>query len=433
MKHKFKFIDLFSGLGGFHHALARLGGKCVFAAEKDKVLNELYKKNYPDVDSCSVAFDITQIDFKAIPQHDVLCAGFPCQPFSKAGKRKGFNDPMNGNLFNSILDVIDNQAIFPNYLILENVPNILTVQNGKFWNYITSSLNKRNYEVSWRILSPEDFGIPQGRKRVYLVASQVGLESFNWPEHENKDLDISNFLEENPLESKKLSDVKEHALELWSYFLNKIPISESITFPIWADEFGANYNFENSHPALLRNNLESDLKGSLGKPLVGVNGDYIRDNLPVYVRDGRKNIQSWKKNYIRKNRQLYLNNKSWIDNWKNELEYLPISLRKFEWNCSGETRILDDKIIQFRPSGIRVKKKNSIPTLVAMNVTQTPYFPWLGRYMTVREGLALQGLDHIDYLSSSYGQNLKAIGNAVNSEVILKISNNLLSEYEYES
>ena len=432
MKRKFRFIDLFSGLGGFHHAMVRIGGECVFAAEKDKELNELYKRNYPEVNPSNVALDITQIDYGSIPEHDVLCAGFPCQPFSKAGKRKGHKDPLNGNLFNSILDVIDNQNTPPNYLLLENVPNILTVHNGRFWNYILSSLKDRNYEVSWKILSPDDFGIPQGRKRVYLVASKNGLDKFEWPEQEDDDVDISSFLENNPSEFRELSSTKQHALELWSYFLKRISKSESISFPIWADEFGANYPFQNNHPALLKYSYDFESRGSLGKPLLDSDGSFIRDNLPFYIRDGRKTVQPWKKNFIHKNRQLYQKNKHWIDDWKDELEYLPISLRKFEWNCSSEARILNDKIIQFRPSGIRVKKKNSIPTLVAMNVTQTPYFTWLGRYMTVREGLSLQGLAHIMHLSSSHGQNLKAIGNAVNSDVVLKISNKLLIHDEYE-
>ena len=102
---KFEFIDLFAGLGGFHNALEKLGGKCVFAAEKNPYLNELYTRNYPNVEKENVALDITKVEYGSIPQHDILCAGFPCQPYSKAGKRKGMNDPVNGFLYNSILEI----------------------------------------------------------------------------------------------------------------------------------------------------------------------------------------------------------------------------------------------------------------------------------------------------------------------------------------
>jgi DNA (cytosine-5)-methyltransferase 1 len=423
---KFEFIDLFAGLGGFHKALQELGGKCVFAAEKNPHLNMLYTKNYPEVSKDMVAFDITTVDYSTIPRHDILCAGFPCQPYSKAGKRKGMKDPINGFLYNAIIDIIDSQKIPPKYILLENVPNILTLDNGRYWRKIETTLKERNYQIDWKVLSPDNYGIPQVRKRVFLVASKSGLEHFDWPKELKKEYTIDDFIEENPDSIRHLADNKEEVLELWSYFIKKVTKGRSLGFPIWAAEFGATYPHENLHP--LKYSFEElvKFKGSFGKQLQGNNGIIDRNLLPTYVRDARRPVKSWKSNYINKNRQLYLENKNWIDGWKNDLIKFPHSLQKFEWNCQDEERTLNDKIIQFRPSGVRVKSRTSIPALVAMNLTQVPYFPWLKRYMTIREGLALQGLEELKYVNESESENYRALGNAVNAKVVHKIAKNLI-------
>ena len=110
MENKFTFIDLFAGLGGFHLALKGIGGKCVFAAEKNLKLNKLYSLNFPELNPNDIVADITNINYYKISNHDVLCGGFPCQPFSKAGKRIWMQDELNGNLFNSILNIIDSSV-----------------------------------------------------------------------------------------------------------------------------------------------------------------------------------------------------------------------------------------------------------------------------------------------------------------------------------
>ncbi len=117
-KTKLKFIDLFAGLGGFHLALSDLGHKCVFASELNEELRELYVKNY----KTKIEGDINEVDINSIPAHDVLCAGFPCQPFSKAGAQLGLNDPANGNLFYKIVEILEKHK--PEYVFLENVPNL---------------------------------------------------------------------------------------------------------------------------------------------------------------------------------------------------------------------------------------------------------------------------------------------------------------------
>lgn len=108
MKTGLEFIDLFAGLGGFHIALSQLGCKCVFASELRKDLQDLYKLNFPDTPR--VEGDITKVDLASIPHHDILCAGFPCQPFSQAGKRQGFQDKGRGNMFEYICGVIEERA-----------------------------------------------------------------------------------------------------------------------------------------------------------------------------------------------------------------------------------------------------------------------------------------------------------------------------------
>ena len=421
----FNFIDLFSGLGGFHLALKSLGGKCVFAAEKNIKLNKLYSLNFPDLNLENLATDITKVDYSNIPNHDVLCAGFPCQPFSKAGKRKGMKDPLNGFLFNSILETIDAAEKKPNYLILENVPNILTLDNGLYWKKIKVSLVKRGYEIDWKVLSPHQFGIPQIRKRVFLVGSLKGLDRFVWPENLNGHKVLDDYIELNPTQKMLLTKDKEEVLDIWNYFIKKINRESPLGFPIWSHEFGATYPVD-IHPVKLDKFTLEKYKGSYGCKIDFDGGKVIQESLPSYVRDARKPIKKWKANYILKNRALYLKNKYWIDDWKIKLYKYQHSLQKFEWNCQDDEREIYNKVIQFRPSGIRVKSKESIPALVSMNLTQIPYFPWKKRYMSVNEGLSLQGLEKIQNVLDSKTDNYKALGNAVNSKLVYYISKNLI-------
>ena len=150
-----------------------------------KVRHLIIEKNFPDLSKEFVACDINKVDYANIPEYDVLCAGFPCQPFSQAGKRLGMKDPLNGTLFNSVLETIDKGKSKPRFLILENVPSILTLNDGVYWRKITRALTKRGYEIDWKILSPNKFGIPQIRRRVFLVGSLKGLTHFIWPKYKN--------------------------------------------------------------------------------------------------------------------------------------------------------------------------------------------------------------------------------------------------------
>lgn len=159
---KFTFIDLFSGIGGFRIALERNGCKCVFSSEIDKYARETYLNNFGEEPSG----DIFQITSEMIPDHDILCAGFPCQPFSIAGRRLGFEDA-RGTLFFEVARIIRDKR--PKAFILENVAGIVSHDNNKTLNTILNILNELNYSVSWKLLNAKDYGVPQNRNRWYCV------------------------------------------------------------------------------------------------------------------------------------------------------------------------------------------------------------------------------------------------------------------------
>ncbi len=133
---KLKFIDLFAGLGGFHLALHDLGHSCVFASELNSELRDLYEKNH----DTKIEGDINLVDVNKIPSHDILCAGFPCQPFSKAGARLGLEDPRNGNLFYKIVEILNRHK--PEFVFLENVANLKGHDDGNTWKVIFDELSK---------------------------------------------------------------------------------------------------------------------------------------------------------------------------------------------------------------------------------------------------------------------------------------------------
>ena len=152
-KHTYTFIDLFAGLGGFHIALESLGCKCVFTSELKEDLQQLYKLNFPN--TSRIEGDITKVDLTTIPHHDILCAGFPCQPFSQAGKRQGFSDEGRGNMFDYICAIIKERGQVndkPKFLLLENVSNLKGHDNGNTLRIIQERLNTLGYYVSGEIL-----------------------------------------------------------------------------------------------------------------------------------------------------------------------------------------------------------------------------------------------------------------------------------------
>ena len=170
----FKFIDLFAGLGGIRIPFEEYGGECVFSSEWDKYAAATYQANHGDYPTG----DITQVDPKAIPEFDLLLGGFPCQPFSHAGHKKGFEDT-RGTLFFNIAEIINTHK--PKAVFLENVKGLVGHDKGRTFQEITRILEELGYTVSSKIHNARDFGVPQNRERIYIVALRDGVV-FDFPE-----------------------------------------------------------------------------------------------------------------------------------------------------------------------------------------------------------------------------------------------------------
>jgi DNA (cytosine-5)-methyltransferase 1 len=193
----YKFIDLFSGIGGFHLALSSYGAECVFASEWDKYASNTYQKNF----GIKPYGDITKIEVEDIPYHDILCGGFPCQAFSISGKQKGFED-IRGTLFFDIARIVNHHQ--PKVLFLENVKNLLKHDNGNTLRTITETLKELNYSVFYKVLNSSHFGLPQNRERLYIVAfhNALNVDVFQFPKPINTAVCLEQILENNPGNAK---------------------------------------------------------------------------------------------------------------------------------------------------------------------------------------------------------------------------------------
>jgi len=165
----YKFIDLFAGIGGFRTGFEKNKYNCVFSSEIDEHAGEMYEANYNE----KVFKDITKINEKEIPNHDVLLAGFPCQPFSIAGEKKGFNDT-RGTLFFDIERILKEKQ--PKAIVLENVKHFKSHDNGNTLKVVLDALNKLGYTTNWKVLNAKDFGVAQNRERTIIVGSLDGIK-----------------------------------------------------------------------------------------------------------------------------------------------------------------------------------------------------------------------------------------------------------------
>ena len=383
MKNKktFKFIDLCAGIGGFHTALKELGGECVLAAEIDTYAIETYNQNY-NIDSNNNLRDLTKKD---IPDYDILCAGFPCQTFSKAGSQQGFED-IRGTIFFDIVRILTETK--PKFILLENVRNLASHNNGNTWNTIRKTLTEIGYLVPEKpfIVSPLNFGVPQSRERVFIPCIRKDIAKVEKIELEvpiKKDTTIFDILEPSVELKYSISEYEKYVIQVWEEFKQGIT-TKALGFPIWYDSFKLD-------------------RGSI------------------------KDLPQWKQDFIIKNIELYETNKTFINSWEkkfNNLEDLQPTHRKFEWQMGTEYTSIYQGIIQFRPSGIRVKKPDFFPALVAM-----VHIPIIGKYLrrlTPRECARLQSFPDTFQLLSNDKQAYKQLGNSLNVTVAKYVFENTI-------
>lgn len=171
-----KFIDLFAGLGGFRIALESLGAKCVYSNEWDEPVQKVYAENFGEIPEG----DITQVDENTIPDHDILCAGFPCQPFSISGKQRGFEDS-RGTLFFDVARIV--KAKNPKIVFMENVKNFATHDGGHTLEVVKGTMEELGYTFYQKVLNAVDYGIPQKRERIYMICfrNDLMVNSFKYP------------------------------------------------------------------------------------------------------------------------------------------------------------------------------------------------------------------------------------------------------------
>ena len=385
----FNFIDLFAGIGGFHCAMEKFSkgkAKCIMASEINADAKNTYEKYF----QMKTLGDITKITKDQIPdKFDVVCGGFPCQTFSKAGMQKGFGDP-RGTLFREIIRLSENsedRSKQPKVMILENVRNLITHDNGVTWNTIRKALEDIGYNVIKTpiVVGPKDFGIPQLRERAIILAvrkdlysGDINIDIKRKPNNSTSIYDIvDDSLSKEEYVKYRISKKEEEALDAWNAFVKGLNLG-IVGFPIWSDEF-----------------------------------DNDRD-----ISD----LPEWKQEFINKNRKLYLDNKKFIDGWMkkyNVRSFIP-TYRKFEWQVANKIHDVYDGIIQFRPSGIRVKQPTESPTLVAM--VHVPIIGKFKRRITINEAKKLQSFpNNYDFSKESSFNAYKQLGNAVNVDVIYNV------------
>ena len=383
----FKFVDLFSGIGGFHQAMTSFGGECVLASDIDKWAVKVYQDNY-HIDS---SINVRDIIAENVEDHDVLCAGFPCQTFSKAGKREGFMDKIRGTLFFEVARIL--QVKHPKYSMLENVRNLASHDGGNTYRTICETLRGLGYRIPGEplILSPHQFGVPHIRERVFIPGKYDPDHA-----HEPLELHFDNLMSKDDNSIYSILDehddnpdnaINKHVLDVlaaWDEFYHGID-RKVIGFPVWSSYFKTKT---------------------------------VDPDLPA-----------WKRDFIRKNQELYQRNKTFIDDWLKKwhnLEGFTQTERKFEWQCGENVASIWDAVIQIRPSGVRVKRPNAFQALVAL--VQTPIIGKYRRKLSVREAARLQSFPEDFNPDINPQRAYKQFGNSVNVVVVKRIFEQLIKE-----
>ena len=383
------YIDLFCGIGGFHQALDDLGAKCILACDIDKDCRINYEINY----GIKPVNDIKDIDEHSLPDFDVLCGGFPCQPFSNGGNKKTFNDK-RGGLFDEIMRIVKVKQ--PKFMFLENVKHILKVSEGKVLEYIEQQIDAHGYVLQRFQMSPHDYGVPQQRERIYFVCVRKDLYTgvpITLKVDDSVALDVVSI-------SEKQEDVDEkyylkgdllEVLEAWDEMISIFEVGETLS------------------PTIL-----------------------IHDAYRTYTEEEYENLAAWRKDYMEKNKRLLHKYHGAFATWYTKHKVL-LSKReiygKLEWQV-GKVKANDsifNYFIQFRQSGIRVKKARYFPTLVAMG--QIPIYGKEKRYITPRECARLQSFPETYQLDENDKHSYKQFGNSVNVKNVKTVIESTLTHY----
>lgn len=391
----FDFVDLFSGIGGFHAALTAVGGNAVLASEIDPAPAAVYERNWglrPEGDVTVLAADAAN----RVPAHAILAGGFPCQPFSKSGRQLGMSE-LRGRMVNEVLRILEVHK--PPVVMLENVRNIAGPRQHEVWNAVIDGLRDAGYRVpsvpavfSPHLLPVDRGGAPQIRERVYIVGTYVGRERARretdvepivtlrtrvdgWSP-QSWDLEQHLLQPEHTVtrrERYELSDDEREWVDVWNDFLRRTRDIALPGFPLWSRYW--------------------------------VDDQEVNPSAPV-----------WKQVLERKNIEFYRHNRTVIRRWlaaNPHLREFPASRQKLEWQAQDTPRDLRLCLLHFRPSGIRAKKPTYTPALVAM--AQTPVMGPRMRRLTPLEAARLQGFpDWFDFGNQRDALTYKQLGNAVN-------------------
>ncbi|GAA4116122.1 hypothetical protein GCM10022415_12980 [Knoellia locipacati] len=403
----FRYADLFAGIGGFHSMLDHAGGRCVYVSEIDREARQTYVHNWveplPEAMRPVVNTDITlatpddgPVD---VPPHDVLAAGFPCQPFSKSGYQRGM-DEARGTLFWNIARILEERT--PAVVLLENVRNIAGPRHRHEWDVIIQTLREIGYRVSStpsvfspHFLPPSMGGTPQVRDRVFILGTFVGPERAlaevdvaptvvrgpvnEWNVHDwdaewilDDDEDIPN------IASYRLTADETRWVDVWDDLVQRMWAARGVRlpgFPLWADAW---------------------------VPERGLD-PFELDALP-----------RWKAQILIKNARFFDEHRDVIRDWKRanpDFASFPDSRRKLEWQAQ-DTASLWDTVMHFRPSGIRAKAPSYLPALVA--ITQTSIIGTRRRRLTPHEAARLQGFGRsFGFGGQRDSASYKQVGNGV--------------------
>ncbi|MFK5688906.1 DNA (cytosine-5-)-methyltransferase [Ornithinimicrobium sp. LYQ92] len=399
----FTFSDLFAGIGGFHSVLSDAGGRCVFVSEIDREARTTYLRNWPAYgEGYHLNEDINEATPEtgqvALPEHDVLAAGFPCQPFSKSGRQRGM-DEVRGTLFWNIARAL--QARRPSIILLENVRNLAGPRHQHEWRMIIRTLRELGYRVSStptvfspHFLPPSLGGTPQVRDRVFILGTYVG------PERALAETDAPPTVIRGPvdgwdpmwwkvgwiLDADSTVDATTYGLsrdetkwiDTWDDFVvrHRVATGERLPgHPLWFDEWGSEDRYT---------------PGALAA------------------------MPAWKVDFINKNRTFYRKHQDLIEEWirdRPEIRGFPESRRKLEWQAQDTPRLWNT-LMHLRPSGIRAKAPTYLPALVA--ITQTSIVGPRRRRLTPHEAARAQGLPRsFSFAGQRDSASYKQVGNGV--------------------